>query len=794
MRENRRYRDASSLCRADPDGMLPARESRKKNIVHQRSALALRASLGVVTIVSGLLGATAKGTIAANAAEPVPWAPPNVDTIHEDGIYPAVTQSQSAVASSDGTTIVVVYNDSKNAPNSFSGMSVSTDGGTTFTRLNPSPFLSGHGNEGGSPLVIYNKKLEKWFAGAYVAGNCGFGLWTSTDGLNWSAGGCVHGRGIVHEESNFKMAVDNTPTSPFYGRMYVTGFSTYFSFFIFTAHSDDGTTWTAVDTFNINDPRYQPIQVVSGPDGVVRVIALFDGGGGFNNRQNIVFRSTDGGATWGAGISMGAAFAPTGDALCPGSTYYVKINPIWRYMGGGQMGIGPNTVVHYAYGGKGQNANDSGDIYYIRSTDNGSTWSTPIVLNTDQAAGGSNAQWMPSLSVTASGYVQVYWYDRRNTTDGQNYEIWSRASTDNGLTWLPDKMVSSVLIPQPEQPDPNFSACYGGDYNFASALGNTHYETWTDGRIRVSGHSQQDVFFAAESPKPTILCCKDLNGDGYADFVWRDNAGEVYEWLTNGLGIVSQGSIENVGNDWQIAGIGDFNGDGKADIVWRNASGEVYIWLMNGLRISSQGSLGIIGTDWQIAGVGDFNGDGKADIVWRNASGEVYIWLMNGLGIASQGSLGVIGNGWQIAGVGDFNGDGKADILWRNASGEVYIWLMNGLGIVSQGSLGISENDWQIAGVGDFNGDGKADILWRNASGEVLIWRMNGLAISSQGSLGIIDNDWQINGVGDLNGDGKADILWRNISTGNVYEWLMNGISILGQGSYGVVGNDWYIE
>jgi len=36
----------------------------------------------------------------------------------------------------------------------------------------------------------------------------------------------------------------------------------------------------------------------------------------------------------------------------------------------------------------------------------------PIVLNTDQAAAGANAQWMPSLSVTAGGDVHAYWYDR----------------------------------------------------------------------------------------------------------------------------------------------------------------------------------------------------------------------------------------------------------------------------------------------------------------------------------------------------------------------------------------------
>ena len=43
---------------------------------------------------------------------------------------------------------------------------------------------------------------------------------------------------------------------------------------------------------------------------------------------------------------------------------------------------------------------------------------------------------------------------------------------------------------------------------------------------------------------------------------------------------------------------------------------------MNGLSVASQGSLGVIGNDWQIAGVGDFNGDRKADILWRDTSGD----------------------------------------------------------------------------------------------------------------------------------------------------------------------------
>ena len=106
---------------------------------------------------------------------------------------------------------------------------------------------------------------------------------------------------------------------------------------------------------------------------------------------------------------------------------------------------------------------------------------------------------------------------------------------------------------------------------------------------------------------------------------------------------------------------------------------------MNGLSIASQGSLGVIGNDWQIAGVGDFNGDGKADILWRNAStGEVYIWLMNGLSIASRRSLGVIGSDWQIAGSATSTATAKPTFCGAMPRASVYIWLMNGLSIASR--------------------------------------------------------------------------------------------------------------
>jgi hypothetical protein len=189
--------------------------------------------------------------------------------------------------------------------------------------------------------------------------------------------------------------------------------------------------------------------------------------------------------------------------------YTTPVNGYWRHMGWGQPGVGPNNVVHYAYADR-PGTGDPGNIKYIRSTDNGTTWSAPIQLNTDTT---TRAQWMPSLAVNSAGAVFVSWYDERRTT-GDNLERWGRASTDNGVTWQTDDVVSDVAFPKPLQPDPGIQPCYAGDYDYATfsnnGSGTNALTTWTDGRVLINGQPQQDVFFdkvfvVTGAPTPTPM-------------------------------------------------------------------------------------------------------------------------------------------------------------------------------------------------------------------------------------------------------------------------------------------------
>src|SRR5207248_1494388 len=85
-----------------------------------------------------------------------------------DSSMPHDTQSESMVAA-NGNTVVVDYIDSRDeAALEYSGASYSTDGGTTWTRIDP--FATGHGGNYGDPLLVYNQKFGTFVAGDLVGG------------------------------------------------------------------------------------------------------------------------------------------------------------------------------------------------------------------------------------------------------------------------------------------------------------------------------------------------------------------------------------------------------------------------------------------------------------------------------------------------------------------------------------------------------------------------------------------------------------------------------------------------
>ena len=493
---------------------------------------------------------------------PFTYGGTDVDLITGAETSPHVTQSEtfSWTNPDNPNQIVVTYNDSRTATANYSGASYSSDGGLTFTRLNPSPFATGHGTNFGDPVVLYNRPNATWHAIFLASGcgsfNAGIGDWTSSDGgVTWAVGACVHNSSNDDRESGWS---DMNPSSAFYGRMYVSfnNFAIAGPPISVTFSTDNGATWSAPQNLPLGGASSVRDVQITGDllTGDVYVAGMNEMGGGLGNRANMIYRSTDGGATW-ALTYTGPPFAGPGSGLCSNNSYFASMfGTYWRHMGWGEPAA-LNHVVHYVYAQHGAGA-DPGDVYYIRSTDSGVTFSAPLKLNTDAT---TTAQWQPNLSVNANGSLFVMWYDGREgtgCTPGVNtscYRMWGRKSTDNGVSWQADMAYSDVISPLPGQPDPNVTVCYAGDYDYGSAIATKHVSSWVDGRVLIGGNSQQDAFFdreppsASATPTPTptpgpitlSAAKRKVNGINTVRLTWSGATSTNVDVYRNGVVIVT---------------------------------------------------------------------------------------------------------------------------------------------------------------------------------------------------------------------------------------------------------------
>src|SRR5437868_4681901 len=441
-----------------------------------------------------------------NLTAPVSFGGTDVDLVTGTETPPHIIQSETFTGANPDNPdqVLAAFNDSRcSDSNNFSGLSVSTDGGLTFTRVTNGSGCSPFANTFGDPVVIYNKPTGTWFTVWLDAnGSCTLGGYKSTtpdDPNSWTHF-CVHNNGGDDRESGW---ADNNPSSPFFGRMYVSwnDFNVGGGALVESFSTDNGATWSPAVTV-INSGTFIRNTQITGDmsgNGTLYIAGMDEGGGGFpHNDINKIFKSTDGGATW-SNTYTGPAFPG------PGVTsvgYFACMFPdaggYWRHEGWGEPAAFNNIVsLVYAQHGAGS---DPGDVYYIRSTDGGVTFGAPFLLNTD---GGTRPQWQPNLSVSPAGTLLATWYDARESLDtdcqygnpaSPCYRMWSRKSNDNGLSWLPDDALSDVVSPLPAQSDPNIVGSYVGDYDYGAALLTKHVTSWADGRVAIGGSSQQDAF------------------------------------------------------------------------------------------------------------------------------------------------------------------------------------------------------------------------------------------------------------------------------------------------------------
>src|SRR5882762_3308390 len=356
-----------------------------------------------------------------NLTAPLVYGGTDVDLITGTESFPNVTQSETFTTANpdDPSQVVVAYNDSRGRnfnPINISGASTSTDGGNTFTRLTKANDQSPFDNTFGDPVILYHKPSGTWVT-VWLDGACGgqgLGGYKSTtpeDPNSWTHF-CAFNEGSADRESGW---ADNNPSSPFFGSLYISwnDFNVGNANIFVIRSTDGGTTWSSPVMVSTQPTFVRNTQItgdLSG-NGTLYIAGMDEGGGGFpHNDTNLIYKSTDGGATW-SNTYTGTPFP--GPGVTSAGYFACMFSPAyWRHEGWGEPAAF-NNIVHLVYSQHGDGS-DPGDVYYIRSTDGGSTFGAPLKLNTD---GGTRPQWQPNLSVSPTGTLLATWYDARESAN-----------------------------------------------------------------------------------------------------------------------------------------------------------------------------------------------------------------------------------------------------------------------------------------------------------------------------------------------------------------------------------------
>ena len=205
-----------------------------------------------------------------------------------------------------------------------------------------------------------------------------------------------------------------------------------------------------------------------------------------------VARSDDGGATFTrpvrASVFNEPGFAPR--------------NSFFRYWGSvfPQIAIGLEEEIYVVYTAlPADKKNDDGDIYVVRSLDQGETWSRPNRLNDDRT---SRLQFFPSVATDPNGVVHVMWGDMRDDRASTRYHIYYTRSDDQGTTWgfvdpeLGFRTRNTRVTDFPSNPNKGFpGGRFIGDYFSIKATKDDVFMVWADTRLGEFGPINQKIGF-----------------------------------------------------------------------------------------------------------------------------------------------------------------------------------------------------------------------------------------------------------------------------------------------------------
>jgi Concanavalin A-like lectin/glucanases superfamily len=188
----------------------------------------------------------------------------------------------------------------------------------------------------------------------------------------------------------------------------------------FRKSTNNGATWTNPIRITRPGEEIRRANIVARGD-TVHVFGGQSGAGGYGTGI-FYFRSTNGGANWEPGVPLYAEADASARMAVDGST------------------------VHVAFGAKVSSNSFGGRTYYMRSTNNGATWSQPVFIGEDSME--SDVQARQQIAA-ADGRVIAMWQRERPSAGGPlpTARLGYNRSLDGGATWEGLKLLPGDQIP-----------------------------------------------------------------------------------------------------------------------------------------------------------------------------------------------------------------------------------------------------------------------------------------------------------------------------------------------------------
>lgn len=326
----------------------------------------------------------------------------------------------------------------------------------------------------GDPGPVIWASGSPWSGRLGISVISGFG-YSNNNGSSWTY--AMGFPGAATFDKNFS-AVDNGTCSPYAGRCYTvwTNFSGTYIYRIMISYSTDGgITWsnaTPVSPVPTSGHHHQGCDVKVDRDGNVHVIWANCTSNGQNSTEDYLAyaRSTNGGVSW----AYVNDFAADMNGIRASNLFNgIRANGFPR-LGVDVFGGARNGWLYAVTAEKNfAPAGDVADIVCMTSSNNGVNWSR-VKVNQDASNGRYN--YMPAVTVTPDGAVQVSYYDQRNTS-GYVTQFYMSRSTNGGTAWADVQVSDHNFTPAPI---PGLAGGYQGDYTGISYAGGKVWPFWAD--------------------------------------------------------------------------------------------------------------------------------------------------------------------------------------------------------------------------------------------------------------------------------------------------------------------------